>query len=68
MDSDASVDIQLLCGAGQEETKKFLQALDDDRARAALMRIEHCEKLGDFDGFDVTDHMSFYHDYYSEEP
>lgn len=68
MDSDGSVDIQLLCGAGLEETKRFLQKLDDDWAHAAMARIEQCEKFGDFDGFDITDQMSFYRDYYSEEP
>lgn len=68
MDSDGSVDIQLLCGAGLGETKKFLRKLNLDWSRAALTRIEECEESRDFDGFSTAEQMKFYREYYGDEP
>lgn len=38
MDSDAAIDIQLLCGAGVAATRDYLTALDDPAAVSAKRR------------------------------
>jgi hypothetical protein len=67
MDSDGAIDIQLLCGAGLEKTKKFLAGLSAFEARDALSRLGESEQSGDFEGFSVEDWRDFYTDYYAEE-
>lgn len=65
MDSDCSVDIHLLCGAGLDESKSFLRNTGADWACHALMRIEQCEYAGDFEGYTIDEQMGFYEEYYS---
>lgn len=67
MDADCSIDIQLLCGAGLEETKAFLTNIHSSPATSALNRIRLCQENGDFEGFSVRDYLDFYRSYYFEE-
>jgi hypothetical protein len=67
MDADCSIDIQLLCGAGLDETKAFLANIHSSSAISALNRIRLCEENGDFEGFSVRDYLDFYRSYYFEE-
>jgi hypothetical protein len=67
MDADASIDVQLLCGAGLTETKVYLEAAVEEEAKAALSRILRCELASDFSDFSVAKIMSGYQDYYSED-
>ena len=59
-DSSCTVDVQLLCGAGLEETKKFLSDCDEPEADSALEYIVGCEKAGDFNEFSVDAYASYY--------
>jgi hypothetical protein len=63
-DAACSIDIQLVCGAGLVETKKFLAESDLPEAQDALQRLLECERAGDFDGFSVSEHLGFYRRYY----
>ncbi len=56
--------IQLLCGAGLEETKRFLRATSTPVARDAFARIQACEKAGDFEGFSPAAHLAEWRDYF----
>ena len=67
MDADCSIDVQLLCGAGLEKTKSYLESNESAEARSALERIKSCENTGDFKGFAFEGQMSFYKDYYGAE-
>ena len=58
------VDVQFLCGAGLDATKRFLASLRDERAAAALSYIADCEKAGDFDGFSPEAHLQRYREYF----
>jgi hypothetical protein len=60
-DAHCSIDVQLLCGAGLEATKAFLQASGPEDALAYLVE---CEAAGDFDGFSVTDRAQSYASYF----
>jgi len=51
-DAGCSIDVQLLCGAGLRETRRYLEGLDSDEARAALTYITECDAAGDFEGHD----------------
>jgi hypothetical protein len=51
-DAGCSIDVQLLCGAGFRETRRYLETLDSDEARAALTYITECDAAGDFEGHD----------------
>jgi hypothetical protein len=56
MDAYASIDVQLLCGAGLENTKAFLARQSSALAREALEKLEKSELCGDFRGFSVEDY------------
>jgi len=62
-----SSDIQLLCGAGLNETKAFLANILSSPATSALNRIGLCEENGDFEGFSVRGRLDVYRSYYFEE-
>lgn len=66
MDADASIDIQLLCGAGLSRTKEYLAGLHSEEAAAALNRLVRSENAGDFDGFAVAEFKRYLEDYYGE--
>jgi hypothetical protein len=67
MDADASLDIQLLAGAGLEEAKAYFSDLGSEEARAALARLTACESAGDFEGFSVAGYLRVQADYYADE-
>jgi hypothetical protein len=58
MDADCSVDVQLLCGAGLDETKAFLSGCSSPTAQAALERLTACEATGDFTGFSIPEYAA----------
>jgi hypothetical protein len=51
MDAAASIDVQLLCGAGLAVTKEYLAAIDSDEARAAGARLVEGEGFAEFAEF-----------------
>ncbi|MEU8244796.1 hypothetical protein [Nonomuraea sp. NPDC048916] len=65
-DAGFSVDVQLLCGAGLEETKAYLTATNSPEALAALDYLLLCEGAGDFEGFSVESRSRWYAEYYSD--
>jgi hypothetical protein len=64
MDLGCVIDVQLLCGAGVEKTKVFLESQGDAAAMAALRRIRECEAAGDFEAFLPADHLGHYREYF----
>lgn len=67
MDADGSIDIQLLCGAGLDETRGFLETEGSEIARAALGRLAQAEAAGDFADFSAGDLLASYQQYYAED-
>lgn len=66
MDADASIDVQLLCGAGLDATKAFLRDSFAPEAETILKRITNCEKSGDFIDFTPEALMKDYEDYFTK--
>lgn len=64
-DAAASIDVQLLCGPGLDETKAFLSSHDSPEATMALLRILECEDAGDFEGFSPSEWLQNYKSYYA---
>ncbi|AKV00170.1 hypothetical protein AKJ09_06833 [Labilithrix luteola] len=64
MDLGASLDVQLLCGAGLETTKSFLASQSRADAALALHYLVQCERAGDFEGFSPKEHLARYRDYF----
>jgi hypothetical protein len=62
-DAHCSIDVQLLCGAGLEQTKAHL-ATDGTEHAAALAYLLRCEAAGDFAGFTVENQSDQYSEYY----
>lgn len=65
MDADASIDIQLLCGAGLEATKEHLNGLGTQESNEILRRLESSEAAGDFAGFSVDAFFEENEEYYA---
>lgn len=63
-DLGCGIDIQLLCGAGLEPTKRLLKANRSPAAQAALRRIAECERAGDFNDFTPASYLQRYRAYY----
>lgn len=63
-DAHCSIDVQLLCGAGLEETKAYLAADGSEHASAALDYLLRCEAAGDFADFSVESQSRRYSEYY----
>ena len=63
-DMGSVVDVQFLCGAGLDATKRFLASQRDERAREALHYISECEEAGDFDGFSPEEHLQGNREYF----
>ncbi|MFI7602537.1 hypothetical protein [Actinoplanes sp. NPDC049681] len=53
MDTNGTIDVHLLCGAGLAETKAYLADQGDEEARQILDYLLECEAAGDFSAFDV---------------
>lgn len=51
------IDAQLLCGAGLEETKRFLSTQTSANALQALAYLDKCEKAGDFAEFSIQGYL-----------
>ena len=60
------LDVQLLCGAGLDETKEFLSAQPSELAKTALTYIEECELTGDFDNWSPSKQMEYYRSYFGQ--
>ena len=63
-DMASVVDVQFLCGAGLDATKRFLASLHDERAEAALSYIAECEDAGDFDEFSPEGYLQGQREYF----
>ena len=63
-DAHCSIDVQLLCGAGLEQTKAYLAADGSEPAAATLHYLLTCEAAGDFAGFSVEEQSGWYSRYY----
>lgn len=63
-DAQCALDIQLLCGAGLEETKRHLAADGSADAADALGYLAECEATGDFAGFSVEEQARGWAHYY----
>lgn len=64
-DLGCTIDVQLMCGAGLDETKEYLAAQESEPARLALHYIRACEEAGDFDGFAPESQLAEYRAYFS---
>jgi hypothetical protein len=64
-DAHCSIDVQLLCGAGLEQTIAYLMAEDSPAASAALSYLRQCEAAGDFADFSAEDRSRWYSRYYA---
>jgi hypothetical protein len=60
-----SIDVQLLCGAGLDATKRHLSADASEDAAEALGYLLECEAAGDFAGFSVAGKSQEYARYYA---
>jgi hypothetical protein len=66
MDAAASIEIQLLCGAGLTETKAYLRSEGSELATQVLNELDASEKQGDFKEFFAGSQIDSYRDYYLE--
>ncbi|MBD0380177.1 hypothetical protein [Paenibacillus sedimenti] len=66
-DTGCYIDIQLLCGAGIEETKKYLSNDLSNDAFDELSYIENGVISGDFNDFSRAKIIKFYKEYYGIE-
>jgi hypothetical protein len=67
-DAHCSIDVQLLCGVGLEETTAHLTADGSPAAAAALEYLRQCEASGDFADFSVENQSRWYSQYYTALP
>jgi hypothetical protein len=58
MDLSCYLDVQLLCGAGLEETKHFLSGQTGEAAMRALEYLKRCEDAGNFVDFSVEAYLN----------
>jgi hypothetical protein len=63
-DAHCSIDVQLLCGASLDATRKYLMTQSSEEAAAALRYLLDCQAAGDFDAFSVTEQSRYYAQYY----
>jgi hypothetical protein len=66
-DLSCYLDVQLLCGAGLEPTKRFLSSQDGRIAADALQYLRECEQAGDFDEFSPDEYLAGYRRYFGVE-
>ena len=64
MDLGGAIDVQLLCGMGLEETKRFLVSSEAPRSDEAYRYILECEESGDFKDFSRDEHLDHYRAYF----
>ncbi|WP_406698478.1 hypothetical protein V5E97_06315 [Singulisphaera sp. Ch08] len=63
-DAFCGIDVQILCGAGLEQTKGFLSGSSDEEATKAFEYLREAEAAGDFNGFDVRGALEEHRSYY----
>jgi hypothetical protein len=63
-DAHCSIDVQLMCGAGLEETREYLAAEGSRGASEALECLLQCEAAGDFTDFSAENQSRWYSKYY----
>lgn len=68
MDTAASIDIQLLCGAGYDETIEYLKKNESTETQNAFRKLLECRKSGDFEDYSVEKQKKVYVEYYIDEP
>jgi hypothetical protein len=66
-DTACSIDVQLLCGSGLDDTKAYLRREGSADAQAALSYLAEAETAGDFDGFSVHEYATWWNRYYGCE-
>ncbi|MEO2214498.1 hypothetical protein ABGV40_26880 [Paenibacillus amylolyticus] len=62
-DTSSYIDVQLLCGAGYEETLFYLENMDGEQAHEELLYLRQCEPY-DFVNFSKVEWVSDYKRYY----
>lgn len=62
-DTSSYIDVQLLCGAGYEETLFYLENMDGEQANKELLYLRQCEPY-DFVDFSKVEWVSNYKRYY----
>lgn len=62
-DTSSYIDVQLLCGAGYEETLFYLENMDGEQANKELLYLRQCEPY-DFVDFSKAEWVSGYKRYY----
>ena len=63
-DAACSIDVQLLCGSGLQQTKTYLSEQATPDAQAALSYLTECEEAGDFVDFSVVECTREWSSYY----
>jgi hypothetical protein len=63
-DAHCSIDVQLLCGAGFDATKAYLEAEGSEDAAEALGYLLGCQAAGDFDNFSLDEQAGWRANYY----
>jgi hypothetical protein len=63
-DLGCTIDVQLLCGAGLQQTKDYLRMSGDPSSRNALSFIEECEVAGDFEDFAPATYIAQHYSYF----
>lgn len=63
-DAHLYIDIQLVCGAGFDETKDFLVNQNTPEAGGLLAYLIQCENSGDFDDFSIESKIKEYREYF----
>jgi hypothetical protein len=67
MDLGTYLDGQFLCGAGIEETKRYLAAQPGRAPAEALEYLEGCQRSGMFGEFSPAVHLESYREYFGVE-
>lgn len=63
-DAHCYIDIELVCGAGLNETKEFLAEQDSVESKELLNNLLRYEESGDFDDFSVESKINEYKYYF----
>jgi hypothetical protein len=58
------IDVQLLTGAGLDETKTHLLSINDENAKEAHAYLVECEEAGDFVGLNKSDYLETFRIYF----
>jgi hypothetical protein len=64
MDLGGYLDVEFLCGAGLNETKRFLAEQPSQEAAQALAYINEWQVGGQFDDFSPQEHLEHYRRYF----